>query len=119
MQLNEMQFPEGLLPVEGYGSGFFRIGGQRLEGPLLTLSTGPKPWGGLGDHDGLRALAGDVDVVLFGMGADIAHLPQELEELLEALRIGAEVMATPSACRAYNVLLGEGRRVALAALPVT
>ncbi|MBT8417844.1 MAG: Mth938-like domain-containing protein, partial [Silicimonas sp.] len=32
--------------------------------------------------------------------------------------IGVDVMASPQACRTYNVLLGEGRRVALAVLPV-
>ena len=34
------------------------------------------------------------------------------------LGIGVEMMASPQACRSYNVLLGEGRRVALAALAV-
>jgi uncharacterized protein len=32
--------------------------------------------------------------------------------------VGVEVMNSPSACRAYNVLLAEGRRVALALIPV-
>jgi uncharacterized protein len=37
---------------------------------------------------------------------------------LEEAGIGVEVMNSPSACRTYNVLLSEGRRIALAALPV-
>ena len=37
---------------------------------------------------------------------------------LEAAGAGVEVMATPSACRTYNVLLAEGRRVAAALMPV-
>nr|MCU0854979.1 Mth938-like domain-containing protein [Paracoccaceae bacterium] len=32
--------------------------------------------------------------------------------------MGVEAMASPAACRTYNVLLSEGRRVALALLPV-
>jgi uncharacterized protein len=37
---------------------------------------------------------------------------------LEAAGSGVELMATPSACRTYNVLLAEGRRVAAALMPV-
>ena len=37
---------------------------------------------------------------------------------LEALGLGVEVMSSPAACRTYNVLLSEGRRVALALIPV-
>jgi uncharacterized protein len=37
---------------------------------------------------------------------------------LEAAGPGVELMATPSACRTYNVLLAEGRRVAAALMPV-
>jgi len=37
---------------------------------------------------------------------------------LEAAGSGAELMSTPSACRTYNVLLAEGRRVAAALMPV-
>ena len=118
MQLNEMAFSSGLHPVEGYGDGFFRIMGQVREGALLTSQDGPRPWSGLDDIAPLEALSGQVDVILFGMGAEIAHLPNDLRDRLEGLGLGCEVMATPPACRSYNILLGEGRRVALAALPV-
>jgi len=37
---------------------------------------------------------------------------------LEAAGLGVETMASPAACRTYNVLLSEGRRIALALLPV-
>jgi uncharacterized protein len=52
------------------------------------------------------------------MGSEIAHLPHALRSALESAGIGAEVMSSPQACRTYNVLLGEGRRVGLAVLPV-
>ena len=118
MQLEEIRFEKGLQPVEGYGPGFFRIGGQARPGPLLTHAEGLAPWSGLQDAAPLERLAGRVDVILFGMGPDIAHLPEGLRARLEGLGLGCEVMASPAACRSYNVLLGEGRRVALAALPV-
>jgi Uncharacterized conserved protein len=118
MQLNEMSFERGLHPVEGYGPGFFRIRGEARPGPLLAHQGAEPAWAGLDDLAPLEALAGKVDVILFGMGAEIAYLPEDLRARLEALGLGCEVMASPAACRSYNVLLGEGRRVAVAALPV-
>ena len=59
-----------------------------------------------------------LDVLLIGMGAEIAHIPSALRDRLEAAGLGVEVMSSPQACRTYNVLLGEGRRVGLALLPV-
>ena len=66
----------------------------------------------------LIALAGSVDVVLVGTGADIGPIPVALRRAVEAAGIGVEIMATPSACRTYNVLLAEGRRIAAAVLAV-
>lgn len=52
------------------------------------------------------------------MGAEIAPLDRDLRAALEAAGIGVEIMATPPACRTYNVLLAEGRRIGAALLPV-
>ena len=117
MRLNEVTYSSGL-PVEGYGPGFFRVGGQAREGAVLVLPSGVAAWGGETDLDAILAAAGDVDVLLMGTGAEIAHPPEPMRERLEAAGIGLEVMASPAACRSYNVLLGEGRRVGLAVLPV-
>ncbi|NDW60437.1 hypothetical protein G0P98_28825, partial [Yangia sp. PrR004] len=73
---------------------------------------------GYTDQASLLALAGDVDVLFIGTGAEIAHIPSELRQVLEEAGLGVEVMNSPAACRTYNVLLSEGRRIALAALPV-
>ena len=54
----------------------------------------------------------------FGTGAEIAHVPAGLRAALEAAGLGVEAMASPAACRTYNVLLAEGRRVGVALLPV-
>ncbi len=117
MRLNEVSYPDAQ-PVEGYGPGFFCIAGVAAEAPLLVLPGGVVPWGGLEDSAPLLAAAESVDVILFGMGPEIAHLPSALRSALEEAGIGAEVMSSPQACRTYNVLLGEGRRVGLAALSV-
>jgi uncharacterized protein len=117
MRLTEVRYSDAL-PVEGYGPGFFRIGGRVIEGPVLVLPAGVGPWGGWEDMAAILAAAGSIDVLLAGTGAEIAHPPRAFREALETAGIGVEAMASPPACRTYNVLLGEGRRVALAVLPV-
>jgi len=112
-----MSFPDAR-PVEGYGPDFFRVGGQVVEGAMLAGPRGAGPWAGLEDAGPLLVLADLIDVLYLGMGPEIAHAPPALREKLEEAGIGVEVMASPAACRAYNVTLSEGRRVAVAALPV-
>jgi uncharacterized protein len=52
------------------------------------------------------------------MGGGIAHPPRAFREAIETAGIGLDVMTSPAAARTYNVLLGEGRRIAAAMLPV-
>jgi uncharacterized protein len=117
MRLNEITYNDAL-PIDGYGPGFFRVGGKRHDGALLVLPTGVSAWGGFGDTGTLLAAVADIDVLFVGTGAEIAHPPKDFRETLEAAGIGVEAMASPAACRTYNVLLSEGRRVAVALLPV-
>lgn len=117
MRLNEVVFTDAE-PIEGYGPGFFRIGGQKHAAPLVTGPGGTTDWGGYDDVETLLALAGSTDVLFVGTGDDIAHLPATLRATLEEAGLGIEIMSSPAACRTYNVLLSEGRRVALALMPV-
>jgi uncharacterized protein len=117
MRLNEIVFNEAQ-PVEGYGPGFFRIGGQIIHGPVITGPKGTQTWSGFEDLNPLVVLAGEVDVVFVGTGADVAHLPEAMLDTLQEAGVGVEAMASPAASRTYNVLLSEGRRVALAMIPV-
>ncbi len=117
MRLNEVTYTDAL-PIDGYGPGFFRVGGDVQEAPLAILPSGIAPWSGYDDADPLLAAAGEVDVLLIGTGPEIGHIPADLRARLEGAGLGVEVMASPQACRTYNVLLGEGRRVAIALLPV-
>ena len=84
----------------------------------MLLPTGVQTWAGLDDVDPLVA-AKDVDVLLVGMGDNIAPLSPELVQAIEGAGMGVEPMASAQACRTYNVLLGEGRRVAVALMPIT
>ena len=117
MQMNEIAFSQAT-PIDGYGPGFFRVGGKILQGAVCVTETGAQGWGGYDDTAVLLALAEKVDVIFIGTGAEITHMPADLREQLEQAGIGVETMSSPAACRTYNVLLSEGRRVAAALLPV-
>ncbi|CUH89404.1 hypothetical protein PH5382_03351 [Phaeobacter sp. CECT 5382] len=116
MRLNEVTFTDAK-PVDGYGPGFFRIAGEVQQGGILTSGAGTQLWNGFDDREALLQLAGKMDVVFIGTGAEICHIPADLRQALETAGLGVEVMNSPAACRTYNVLLSEGRRIALAALP--
>jgi uncharacterized protein len=116
MQLSEIEFGNAK-PIEGYGPDFYRLDGQTYPAPVLIVAGQAQPWGGLDDAKTLLALAGRVDVLLVGTGPHIAHLPKDLRAALDEAGIGAEIMDSPAACRTYNVLLSEQRRVAVALLP--
>ncbi|MCK0142143.1 Mth938-like domain-containing protein [Aliiroseovarius sp. F20344] len=117
MQFHEVRY-EGAQPVDSYGPGFFRVAGEVIHGPVLVTAEAASGWGGLEDITPLTALKDQIDVLFLGMGAEIAHPPAPLRDALEEAGIGIELMSSAAACRTYNVLIAEGRRIALAALPV-
>ena len=59
-----------------------------------------------------------IELLLIGTGSKIVLLPSRLRAELRGLGLAIEVMDTGAACRTYNVLIGEERRVAAALLPV-
>lgn len=117
MRMNEVNFDDSR-PVDGYGPGFFRIGGELRQGAVLLLPSGVFDWAGYDAVEPVVAAASEVDFLLIGTGGTIAHPPMAFRRAVEASGIGLEVMASPAACRTYNVLLAEGRRVGAAMLAV-
>lgn len=101
-------------PIDSYGDGFFRVGGEVHQGHTLIAPDAVLPWAGFADTAALVALAGKIDVLFVGTGAEIAHIPSAFRATLEEAGLGVEQMATPAACRTYNVLLSEGRRIGAA-----
>jgi uncharacterized protein len=121
MQSVEVRFDAGTVPIDGYGKGGFRIGGQIFRGSVAVVPDGVTSLPGLHDLSLILERADGLEVVLVGMGpALVAPGPafQAERSRLEAVGIGVELMTTPSACRTYNVLLAEGRRVAAALVPI-
>jgi uncharacterized protein len=117
MQLVEVTYPSGL-PIEGYGPGFFRIAGEARPAPLAVMPSGLIEWSGYEDPDALIAFAEEIDILFIGTGPEIANPPSAFRAALEDAGIGLELAASPGACRTYNVVLGEGRRIGIALLPV-
>ena len=117
MRITEIDFG-GAKPIDGYGPGFFRVGLEKYEGNLAMLPHGPLAWGGFAEPGLFVTAAGDLDVVLVGSGAEITAIPAVFRDALVAAGIGVEFMSTASACRTYNVLLNEGRRVGAALIAI-
>lgn len=120
MRVTELSF-EGRVPVDSYGIGGFRVLGEVHLGPLGLVPAGVVAWAGLPGLEPFLERAATFDVLLVGLGSGTTSLPEEFaaaRQALEALGPGVEIMPTASACRTYNVLLGEGRRVAAALMPI-
>ncbi|WP_282158012.1 Mth938-like domain-containing protein [Shimia thalassica] len=117
MNLSEVVYADAI-PIEGYGPGFFRIGGEKIDGAAIIHAKGARSWGGYEDLQSVLDLKDQIDFILMGTGANMVHVPKEFKTALEEAGIGVELMASPSACRTYNVLASEGRRMAAVLLPV-
>ena len=111
--------------IQSYGQGKFRISGNVYEGAVLVFPDDVIPWDFKGtvqdlqEHDfkDLAERQGQVDVVLLGSGSAISFLKPALKKNLRTKGLPFESMDTGAACRTYNVLMAEGRRVAAALLP--
>jgi uncharacterized protein len=112
--------------IETYGAGGFRVSGQRIEGAILLLEDGVRSWpattlSALQVADFADIIAAGlvaVEFVLLGTGAETAIAPRPVRDALKQAGLGLEMMNTPEACRLYNVLAADGRRVAAALLAV-
>ncbi len=113
--------PSGRQVVESYGAHRFRISGAVYEGSVLIFPTETLSWDIQGFQDvnptsfsEVLERAGDLDLLLLGCGPRMQLVSQKLREPLRAQGIVVEPMDTGAACRTYNVLIAEGRRVCAA-----
>lgn len=112
--------PAGRQVITGYRPGGFTVGGAVYDGSILVFPERVVAWP-IAAVDALSVdalapvIAEDpaVEVLLIGCGPRIAHLPGLRRDLRDN-GIGADAMTTGAACRTFNVLLAEERRVAAA-----
>lgn len=121
MRMNEVT--PGDRRIDAYGAGGFRVGETRHEGAVLILPDLCIAWEvgteiDLASLASVIALAGEIDLLVIGVGAEVADIPPPTRAALDTAEIGVEIMTTGAACRTFNVLLSESRRVVAALLPV-
>jgi uncharacterized protein len=108
--------------VTAYGPGFVEINQVRCNGNLVLAPDQPVSTWSAASFDALRAedfgpvLRLRPEVVLLGTGERQQFPHPRLTRKLAEARIGVEVMSTAAACRTYNILMSEGRRVVAALL---
>jgi uncharacterized protein len=114
---------DGTLLIEAYAEDRVRVNGRDYTGGVAVSARRVLPQWGPADVDALSAqdfealLEIDPQVVILGTGARQRFpSPAVLAALMER-GIGIEVMDTGAACRTYNILASEGRRVVAALLP--
>ena len=113
--------PGALNYFSAYGEGFVRVGEQRHERNLIVTPERVLDWGAvsfeaLTEADFEPVLGLDVDILLLGTGAKQRFPHPRLTRALAAKRIGVEAMDLQAACRTFNILVVEERRVAAALL---
>ena len=113
--------PEGLQVIDSYGPGRFRIASVVWSSCVIVMPEQTVEWpiSRISDLDSgslrpvLNAEPG-IEVLLIGTGKKMERIPNDLRECIRAQGVGIDSMDTGAACRTYNVLLAEGRRVAAA-----
>jgi uncharacterized protein len=113
--------PSGVHVVSAYGADYVVVNGVRYADSIVVLPERVVAWAGrsfaalaLEDFAFLAAL--QAEIVLLGTGARQRFPHPRLSAALTQARIGLEVMDLQAACRTYNILVAEGRKVAAALL---
>jgi uncharacterized protein len=116
----ERETTAGQNAFTAYGDGWVEVAGRRVTASLVVAAGRVlEGWaaGGIGaltPAETAALLDWKPEIVLLGSGATFRFPdPAALAPLFEA-GIGVEVMDTKAACRTYNILLAEGRRVVAA-----
>lgn len=111
--------------IRSYGPGRFLISDREWQSSVLVTPTITHPWTVTRAEDlsldslaMLREAAVPTELLVLGCGARAVFVPPPMRAALKEAGMGLEVVDTGSACRIYNVLLAEGRRVAAALIPL-
>ncbi len=117
--------PATVQVIRSYGPGHFLIGQREWLGPVLVRPQATVAWGvkeagelSLESLGALKEGEPSVEILVLGCGARAITIAADVRAALKSAGLSLEVVDTGSACRIYNVLLAEGRRVAAALIPV-
>ena len=116
--------PEGRQIVQAYTPGRFKVSGAEYSGAIIVTPSLTRNWAAPASFMDLRvddfyAIAQEqIDVLLLGTGARGEFIPPSLRADLKSRGLSVDAMDTGAACRTYNVLMAEGRRVAAALMPL-
>jgi uncharacterized protein len=113
--------PAGRQVIERYAASGFRISGTIYQGAVLVFPDRTLPWPNPAlTTESLAPVIehGGVELLLVGLGRRMLPVAASLRSSLKAGGVVLEAMDTGAACRTYNVLLAEERRVAAALLPL-
>jgi uncharacterized protein len=120
-----MPDPGSAQVVRSYGPGRFLISEREWREPVLVTPTVTVPVQVARAEDltlealaFLKTLPVPTELLVLGCGARAVFVPPDKRAVLKAAGLGLEVVDTGSACRIYNVLLAEGRRVAAVLIPL-
>jgi uncharacterized protein len=112
-------------PIDSYGKGGFRFAGMSHRGSLLCLPSGIWAWpvndaAEISEASFAQVFADTSEIGLFllGTGVEPAMIEPALRRRFSEAKLTLEVMRTAHAANTYNILLGEGRRVAAALIAV-
>ena len=106
--------------IERYGPAGFRVSGAIYLGPVLVFADRTAGWEAAAmTAESLAPVIehGGVELLLLGLGRRMVPVAAALRASLKSQGIAVEAMDTGAACRTYNLLLAEDRRVAVALLP--
>ena len=97
------------------------VNGERHASNLIVLPDRVLPWAAASfaalSAEDFAPLAGlGLEIVLLGTGPRLRFPPPSLTRALAETRVGLEVMDLQAACRTYNILVAEERKVAAALL---
>ena len=110
--------------LTGYGQGGFKLDGEFMAGSLLLFGDFHQTWTAQNaqeiSSESLAPLLDQqgIELLLIGTGEQTRALPENLRQSLRTRGIALEVMDSSAACRTYNVLQQEERKVALAAIAI-
>ena len=117
--------PQGRQVIQSFRPGQFAVSGTAFDGPILVTPEQTIPWtdaaAGPLTTESFAPLQPHLEVcevLLIGMGPRFAMLDPAIRQCLKNWGVVADAMSTDAACRTYNVLLAEDRKVAAALLPV-